>query len=972
MPRETMWLFARGMLSYRRRGSAALPGLFAALAIGSVTLLCGCGPEGQPPVTGLSIWAIGASHDVPPGMSPQRETDCYSHQAKRIRLKGARNEVVACQVVIPAEGEALSGITLRIGGFQTKPAAPVAPTCRAYRSVRCRAVGRFGWRHLRPNALLPTGPVPDALIPIGGQPVTEPFDVAAGTSLPIWLDVRIPARTSPGVYVAPIEVSTSGVVLDRVSLEVQVLPMTLPASASAPIVAGVDMRSVFRATLERDGKPYVPRGVVEGDPMAGKAQGVLDEAMRMLREHGCEPVLYGVYPNLSLDASGKMQLAWETYDRTVSRYIDGEAYAGPNGVTVWPLPVHRAFPPPANYGGINSPAYGKALQACLHQAMAHFETKGWSAEPFVWSGPPPVPLPEPSERLVEFARRLSAASTPHRLLARAIPQSMKPFGWLGHETDPDVVKLVSIWAPPARFYDAPSMRAHRAAGKRGWMLPGEPSYSPSLAIGAPPVDARALAWQAYRLGIDRIFVPSVNDWPEGANLTVAPLGSDWLIYPGKAGGVEGVWPSVRLKRLRRGLQDLKYLALLQGAGQEDLARTIARILFRYGGSEAYVDHFADACQWPWVEQPELWDLARDIMGERIAKGGRGTDARSDEAIAETVRWRRLVDGACQIVLTCEGVRVRAAGGEAGASEVECHMIIRNERPQGLKGRLRFGDLPSGWKAIRDDVAVDELPCLGRTRVALVARATGIGTNEWGVSELPVVLATEAHGQIETQARLTQVTPRRLERPVVVDGDLGDWPPGIRNVAGDFVLISGRPIGAEAGASRGEPTEGTLAFVGYDRDRLLLALRCTESQPETLPQTAGNFIRYDGLVPADDDLVEILIDPTNAGTGQPIDVYHVMVRPTGAVLARHGVSTGSGWGESRHWPVDVRVVTQREPKAWTLEVSLPLTAFGAKPESGARWGFNVTRYQARVGEYSTWSGARRYAYNTRTFGNLSWP
>jgi hypothetical protein len=167
---------------------------------------------------------------------------------------------------------------------------------------------------------------------------------------------------------------------------------------------------------------------------------------------------------------------------------------------------------------------------------------------------------------------------------------------------------------------------------------------------------------------------------------------------------------------------------------------------------------------------------------------------------------------------------------------------------------------------------------------------------------------------------------------------------------------------------------TLAFVGFDREHLYFAFNCRDDRVETLSKSSSNFVRYDGMLPADDDLLEILIDPTNAGTGQAIDIYHIAIRPTGAVLIRQGVKTEAGWGSSRYWPADVRVAPTLRPseKSWTVEVSIPLSAFSRAARASKRWAVNLTRYQRRLGEYSSWSGARRYFYNTRSFGNLKWP
>ena len=505
------------------------------------------------------------------------------------------------------------------------------------------------------------------------------------------------------------------------------------------------------------------------------------------------------------------------------------------------------------------------------------------------------------------------------------------------------------------------------------MIPGRPPFSPSLSLCAPPVDPRAMAWQAFRYGMDGIVVPRANDWPDRPSASVMPADAAWLIWPGKPFGVAGPIPSIRLKRLRRGLQDVEYLRALKRLGDGEMADKIARALFHCGGSAAYEDHFADGCQWPWTADPELWDLARRLVADRIAqlKG----QARPDEnrRLARAVEWRRFVDGACKLRVYCEGVRVRSSDDASGGSaDIEFYVVIRNDRLEVVTGQVRFGKLPVGWQPVAGDRPVKDLPSLGRARMSLVARATSIGTNDVGIAYVPIVFDAGPAGTVEILARLPQLTAMRLRQPVAIDGDLSDWPAGLRNVAGDFIEVAGQDPTLAGREPTGRARQQTLVFVGVDDRRLYFAFNCREDRLDALPTTSSNFVRYDGLLPAGDDLLEILIDPTNAGTGQPIDIYRVVIRPTGAAFAGRGVETQAGWGSRRHWPADVRVATSRQDRAWSAEVSIPLSAFGQAGRSGKRWAVNFARYQSRLGEYSSWSGARRYFYNTRSFGNLTRP
>ncbi len=930
--------------------------------------LVGCGPEVVSDVR-LTAWAVPGSHAVTPKDPPRIETSCFSRREGRIFLQAARNETVSCQLVMTAKEGAIPSVSLAAGELRNKTGKLAASAIRMYVPTSI-AVGRSpSWLALRPSAEAPSDRVGDVLVPLNAGRGGQPLNLVAGKNTTVWVEVSIEADAAPGVYAAPIEVLSAEDSLAKLELAVRVLPFALPPRPSLPAIVGVDMRALFARHLMQSGRAYVPAGAVQGDPAAGEAASLLAYTFDLLGAHRCSPFLIGLYPSVSLDAAGKLQVNWANYDKTA------EPLLGAKGAELdaWLFPVDAEFPPPASYGGANSPAYAEALTQYVQQTLKHFEAKGWMDACFAWTETTAMDGPESPTRVKAFGERIGSRDGAPRLLTSAIPLSMKPFGWLSHEFDEDMLAFAGALAPPAQFYDVKTMQRMRALEKKTWLTSDRPPFSPSMDVAAPIVDARALPWAAFRLAAQAVFLPVVNDWPENVFQRSAMQGDDWLIYPGKAFGVAGPVSSVRLKRLRRGLQDVEYLRLLKDRGDEDTADTIAKALFRYGGTSAYGDHYADGCQWAWAEQPELWDLARKLMAMRLSELSGGEAGTSAEQFARTVEWRRLIDAACKLRVSCEGVRIREApSGEEGVSQVEFHVVVRNDRPSPVTGALRFGKLPVGWTPVTDALPVTSLANLARARLTLVARAKTIGTNEVGVSYVPILFDGGSAGQVEVRARLTQLTPRRLERPVTLDGNLDEWPPGIRNVAGDFITIGGEDSGVGEGKVSGRAAQQTLVFAAYDEKRLYLAFNCQEDRIATLPATSSSFVEYDGLLPSGQDLLEILIDPTNAGTGQPMDVYHVVVRPTGAVIAKRGVETGSGWGSSRFWPAEVRVSPSRQNGRWIAEVALPLSAFGQAGRSNKRWAINFARYQHRLGEYSSWSGARRYLYNTRTFGNLLWP
>jgi len=112
-----------------------------------------------------------------------------------------------------------------------------------------------------------------------------------------------------------------------------------------------------------------------------------------------------------------------------------------------------------------------------------------------------------------------------------------------------------------------------------WVRPGA---FPALDLDAHPAEARLLPWVCHAQGFTGILGPRVNPWPRDWKAPVAPAeyasgldadASQSLAYPGET----GLYGSVRMERLRDGLEDYDYLRLLvahlQSTPEGDPART---------------------------------------------------------------------------------------------------------------------------------------------------------------------------------------------------------------------------------------------------------------------------------------------------------------------------------------------------------------------------------------------------------------
>ncbi|MBN1513398.1 MAG: hypothetical protein JXB13_15380, partial [Phycisphaerae bacterium] len=277
----------------------------------------------------------------------------------------------------------------------------------------------------------------------------------------------------------------------------------------------------------------------------------------------------------------------------------------------------------------------------------------------------------------------------------------------------------------------------------------------------------------------------------------------------------------------------------------------------------------------------------------------------------------------------------------------------------------FDELPLGWSADPPSVEVPRMDPGSAGRFLLTARAAAVTWDEDGIRDLPIRFDVNRQ-TLRFSARLAFVPAARLDRPVQVDGDLSDWPITPGNLAADFVLISGERTSEGAGPT-GRPTADTLCRVARDAEYLYFGFICEASGNPDL-ESRSNLVHYDDMVPVGEELVEILLDPLSTGTRSTGDLYHVVVKLSGAAWER-GIGTFPPTGPREVWAADIRQAVRWYGDRWEAEVQVPLSALGATARLNHIWAVNFTRFDAAHQEYSTWSGAVGNAYDPLSLGNL---
>jgi hypothetical protein len=957
-------------LNSRRRSGLRLV-IRSSFPVIALLALCSCAATGERGVL-PQAWGTGPEEVVSSTQAPRDQTGCFNRADGTIHVSGAVNETVAFEFVLSATNGSAVGVEVSVTDFGGDKAAIGKDAVHMYRHWPV-LVDRYPNWYLRSMGLREQREIPDALIPIEARNFGQPFNIAARTSLPLWVEIRIPPATDPGTYRSTMVVRDASGNTSRTPIELVVRDIFLAPDEGIPILARVQLGPILAAHTQLD-----PENIKAAIATPEGAR-IIRRVFTMLHDHGLSPYTDEVRPRFGQTIEGAVELDWSQYDAFCSSLIDGTLYEDKRPADAWPIPADLKQPDPVQYSGIRSTMYASVLKDYLRASRAHFESKGWLDRAFVWFDIPGRDGPEAEDYALvrQLATITHLAGDKLAFVSAVIPQPMAPFGWFGHHYE-DLASEVDIWCTPARYQHGPTLEQQRTLGKRTWLLPDRPPFSGSIAVEAAPILTRSLPWQAYLQEHDAITLPFTTLWPQEA--FKEPVGHDgkaddtWLLYPGRMFGMDEPVASVRLKQLQLGRQDYQYLQLLEKHGRGGTARLLAGSMIKAAGTDAYGDNYQDGLFGRRVEDPAIWGLARSILEQEVAMAVTQQPEPAEAAVKIQDDWARLLSATRGIEVWSESARLTLDDRSTrGGYLMTFEVAVRSELRTPLEGTLSFGAMPAGIRSASDIVRVGPLAEMSLARKQLVAESPQLPPCDLdGHYAQEIIFDAGSSGRISTKGTVSVVTVPAFNGPIKIDGDLSDWPPNEFNAIGDFRLLNMRKDGAVGGA---QAQSQTVAFLGHADGLLLIGIHAAVpdiENEEQGPERHSNVVQYEDLMPLAADLIEILIDPTNAGT-QSGDLYHLVVKSTGDPFFERGVGTSPPIGQSGPWPgkPPEYCVTATE-NGWSAEIAIPIATFGPEATKTRIWGFNMARLEPRRGEYSDWARAPRYCYDPRTLGNLVWP
>ncbi len=619
----------------------------------------------------LRVWAVGDGVRVDPvsgklieGMQsyfgpvvdgdPKEQNWVWDAATATVSLKAARNEVVACQIIVEAD-KPINGINIQstdlIGpGGHRLHSSNVALFRQWYHFVPYSTAPRQGVRYP-----LKTGWYPDALIPFDAAIHGAPFNIPGKdfysinesgepvqkldvqTNQAVWMDVYVPDDTPPGFYQGHLTVTAENEQVQEVKLQLEVFDFKIPDE--------------FHTTME-----FMEYGRITGGP-----EDVELKTYRLAKQHRVSVSSTGMMPD-TIGQGYNVKLDWERFDRRWGKFFDGSAFVeGPGKgqpVTHLLLPFDarvwrpdkkkkwwgKSWPFPLPGDSTNqefTPEYDKAFSEKLLEFENHFEQQGWKdTKMMFW----PEGVDEPQADLGEVGRKpLNMAKHYGRLLensgARRIKYRLDIGGGLHSSVDLNgdgridpgtkevvdyIQEVVDVWNCSGKWIEPEvlNMRPGEERWTDVWFYNGYPP-----AVGTMMINGESLGFRTWQWIVWKYRLSGACDWEFGltqgknvfrqtiiSDLEGYPYLRNMYIYPGGQIGLEGEpIPSIRLKMIRRGLQDYEYFWLLTEKNKDGgkAADKVVNRIVRRGLREAVP-------LWPplkydptnWSHRPAEWYNAR--------------------------------------------------------------------------------------------------------------------------------------------------------------------------------------------------------------------------------------------------------------------------------------------------------------------------------------------------------------------------
>jgi Glycoside hydrolase 123, catalytic domain len=512
------------------------------------------------------IWAVNDGEKVErDDLNNPNKSANSAWDGKRIKIFGARNEIIAFQLIVEADKTGISGLRVALpelkcrgGSARIEYVAPAPdPTNYVdrpigifsvnYMNVETASHAEWVYKPDSPAAPKnPTGWKPVQLIPENARAGRGgfPLNVAGDQNQAIWIEVYTERNLPAGAYAGNVIVTTEGA-KQRIPIELELFDFTLPDENSMQAM-------VYYESLQP--KLYQGRD--------------LDAAYHRFAHRQRIELVHGYDENT-------VEAAREIFDG--SAFTKARGYQGPGEGTGNRL-IPRTFYGPGTSFDDRTNAWREA-DSWINYLAKEFP----KAVTFLYL--PDEPGPSQYQYIKQLADNIHSNPGPGKALPTFVTKRYVK----------ELDGAIDIWDTGPLGYDTNRANQERARGRKYWIYNGGRPAAGAIVIDAPATDPRATIWACFKHGIDNYFYWHGVHWQHNRqkvgerkqNVWANPItfdnrgqpnkpvddqgyinGDGVLMYPGEDKlhpeedrGISGPISSLQLANLRRGLQDHQYLSL---------------------------------------------------------------------------------------------------------------------------------------------------------------------------------------------------------------------------------------------------------------------------------------------------------------------------------------------------------------------------------------------------------------------------
>ncbi len=585
-----------------------------------------------------TVWALGDGEKVlRENLNHPDKKGNFTWDGKTIRIKGLYNEVLAFQVILETGQEGATGIEIAvenpvnkqsgkvIGGNTLKygPPGTIEIFTQHYLEVPENRYTPPSWFYGSP-ASAPKhlhGWIPDALIPVNaknrpsgayddldpqefgktGQTVNDlgglPIDIGPSRNQGFWIDIHLPRdrKNFPaGIYSGKVQVLEKGRLIKDIPVEITLLPEYLPDENATNIWLYTSAVYSYFNELQQD---------------------KVDEMLKFEGHRHRIDVVGG----FAVNRTRFNKLAMDNY----KPWLDGSAFTPANGYWGPGVGSGEKYFPVGIYGANVLGNTKEEVQAESNLWVDWFKQNAPDVVYFwyITDEPPVSRYPWVKER----------AGWVHSNPGTG--KELPVFTTRGYQKE--LEGAIDIWSA----YNGVKLEDLELARKEGgdyFFYNGLRPHNGTTILEGAAVDFRLNSWLLYKYGINCHFIWHGTHWrhnwqgPKGnlhQNVYQSPLtftefgenehgnGAGILFYPGRMPyypeedrGMNNLFPSVRLKNIRRGQQDALLMKLAEEkAGREPVVDIINKVVPKAMNEIEKEDPI------PWSENGDDYDRARDAL-----------------------------------------------------------------------------------------------------------------------------------------------------------------------------------------------------------------------------------------------------------------------------------------------------------------------------------------------------------------------